>query len=365
MDGHDGGRSSRRRCRADQPPDACRLPDRKAKASPSWKTCRSGIIAPPTRKNTSAASRSSRRRHEKPVCRHVLRTGQRGSAALRRRRRHLAGRLHREVPHDFPPRFVNTGVAEQIMIGMVAGMAQRGLRPFAYTIATFSLYRPFEMVRDDLCYQNLPVTIVGIGGGVTYSTLGAPITPKKTWRSLAPSPIWPSSRPAIRERPKRPRAGAPPRSGARSICVSARRASPTSRSRHLTPWVSASCAGCARRRRLHPHLRPDHEARFRGRRAVCATGRSAAIVSVHTLKPLDVEGIWPASGSFKHVVVIEECAPNGGLAMRVKEIAWDRHAPAGSTLSRSRTSSSTATAATTTSSMRMGWASRKCLANSA
>ena len=59
------------------------------------------------------------------------------------------------------------------MIGMVAGMAQRGLRPFAYTIATFTLYRPFEMVRDDLCYQNLPVTIVGIGGGVTYSTLGA------------------------------------------------------------------------------------------------------------------------------------------------------------------------------------------------
>src|SRR3954470_1160727 len=74
---------------------------------------------------------------------------------------------------EFPRRFINTGVSEQIMIGMVAGMAQRGLRPFAYTIATFTLYRPFEMVRDDLCYQNLPVTIVGIGGGVNYSTLGA------------------------------------------------------------------------------------------------------------------------------------------------------------------------------------------------
>src|SRR5436305_12499472 len=74
---------------------------------------------------------------------------------------------------EFPARLINTGVAEQIMVGMAAGMAQRGLRPFAYTIATFTLYRPFEMVRDDLCYQNLPVTIVGIGGGVTYSTLGA------------------------------------------------------------------------------------------------------------------------------------------------------------------------------------------------
>ena len=73
----------------------------------------------------------------------------------------------------YPDRFINTGVAEQIMIGMTAGMAQQGMRMVAYTIATFSLYRPFEFLRDDICYQNLPVTIVGIGGGVTYSTLGA------------------------------------------------------------------------------------------------------------------------------------------------------------------------------------------------
>ena len=73
---------------------------------------------------------------------------------------------------DFPNRFINTGVAEQVMIGLCAGMAQRGLRPFAYTIATFSVFRPYEMIRDDLCYQDLPVTVVGIGGGVTYSTLG-------------------------------------------------------------------------------------------------------------------------------------------------------------------------------------------------
>jgi transketolase len=73
---------------------------------------------------------------------------------------------------EFPDRFINVGVAEQSMIGICAGMALRGYRPVAYTIATFALYRPFEMVRDDLCYHNLPVTVVGIGGGVTYSTLG-------------------------------------------------------------------------------------------------------------------------------------------------------------------------------------------------
>ena len=73
---------------------------------------------------------------------------------------------------DFPDRFVNVGVAEQSMIALCAGLALRGCRPFAYTIATFSIYRPFEQVRVDVCYQNLPVTIVGIGGGLAYSTLG-------------------------------------------------------------------------------------------------------------------------------------------------------------------------------------------------
>ncbi len=66
---------------------------------------------------------------------------------------------------EFPASFINCGVAEQAMIGIAAGLALRGMRPFCYTIATFALYRPFEMVRVDLCYQNLPVIIVGMGAG--------------------------------------------------------------------------------------------------------------------------------------------------------------------------------------------------------
>ena len=73
---------------------------------------------------------------------------------------------------QYPERFINVGVAEQSMIGICAGLALKGCQPFAYTIATFALYRPFEMVRDDLCYQNLPVTVVGMGAGIIYSTLG-------------------------------------------------------------------------------------------------------------------------------------------------------------------------------------------------
>jgi transketolase len=54
-----------------------------------------------------------------------------------------------------------------------------------------------------------------------------------------------------------------------------------------------------------------------------ASGKSVAIVSVHTLKPLDRRGLVDILQSFAQVIVIEECAPNGSLAMRVKELAWD------------------------------------------
>src|ERR1700680_1389482 len=73
---------------------------------------------------------------------------------------------------EYPERFINVGVAEQSMIGICAGLELKGRPTFAYTIAPFSLCRPFEMVRDDLCYQNLPVTVVGMGAGVIYSDHG-------------------------------------------------------------------------------------------------------------------------------------------------------------------------------------------------
>ena len=74
---------------------------------------------------------------------------------------------------NFPNRVVDAGVSEQAMISMAAGLAIEGYRVFAYTIANFSLYRPFEQLRVDLAYQNLPVTVVGVGAGLSYPALGS------------------------------------------------------------------------------------------------------------------------------------------------------------------------------------------------
>jgi transketolase len=71
-----------------------------------------------------------------------------------------------------PDRFINAGVAEANMIGFAAGMSLAGFNIFVYNIIPFILYRCYEQVRNDICYQRLPISLVGIGSGLTYAPSG-------------------------------------------------------------------------------------------------------------------------------------------------------------------------------------------------
>jgi len=73
----------------------------------------------------------------------------------------------------FPRRFFNMGVAEQNMIGVAAGLALSGKIVFVYSIVPFVTMRCLEQIRNDLCFHNLDVRIVGIGAGLTYGPAGA------------------------------------------------------------------------------------------------------------------------------------------------------------------------------------------------
>lgn len=72
----------------------------------------------------------------------------------------------------FPKRFLNAGVAEQSMTGIAAGLAREGYHVFTYSIANFPTLRCLEQIRNDVCYHNLPVTIVSVGAGLAYGNLG-------------------------------------------------------------------------------------------------------------------------------------------------------------------------------------------------
>lgn len=73
---------------------------------------------------------------------------------------------------NIPDQYINTGLAEQNMIGVAAGLALSGKKIFTFSITPFALMRCFEQIRVDVCYQNLDVTIIGVGAGFAYSTSG-------------------------------------------------------------------------------------------------------------------------------------------------------------------------------------------------
>ncbi|SDN06688.1 transketolase C-terminal domain-containing protein [Siphonobacter aquaeclarae] len=77
------------------------------------------------------------------------------------------------VQASLGPRFINAGVAEQNMVGMAAGMAYKGYKVICYSIAPFVVYRCHEQFRNDVCLHNLPVFLVGNGGGYGYGIMGS------------------------------------------------------------------------------------------------------------------------------------------------------------------------------------------------
>jgi transketolase len=73
---------------------------------------------------------------------------------------------------DFPDQFFDFGISEEHMITAAAGMASCGKIPFVYTAGAFLAYRCLEFIRDDICFQQQNVKIVGMGSGLAWSTLG-------------------------------------------------------------------------------------------------------------------------------------------------------------------------------------------------
>ena len=71
-----------------------------------------------------------------------------------------------------PDRFINCGVAEQNMTGVACGLAMEGNIAITYSIANFPTLRCLEQIRNDVCYHNVNVKIVIIGGGLAYGALG-------------------------------------------------------------------------------------------------------------------------------------------------------------------------------------------------
>ena len=215
-------------------------------------------------------------------------------------------------------RFYNCGIAEANMMGMAAGMAMSGLRPFVYTITPFTTTRCFEQIRVDVCYHHAPVVIVGTGSGLSYSELGP------THHSLEDMAI-------LRTLPgMRVLAPCDANELRQALHEVLKDDSPT--------YIRIGKKGEAD---IHPSLpdlklgkvlviRPGTDVALlcagnmmadtlKAADLLAASGISAEVVSFHTVKPLDADYLQQAASRFKLLVTVEEHSRIGGFGSAVAE----------------------------------------------
>lgn len=73
-----------------------------------------------------------------------------------------------EFQKKYPKQFINTGITEQSFTGIAAGLASAGWKPYVYSMVPFVIMRNYEQLRNDICYANLNVKLIGAVGNVHY-----------------------------------------------------------------------------------------------------------------------------------------------------------------------------------------------------
>ena len=234
-----------------------------------------------------------------------------------------AGKINKFQKNN-PKNFLNVGVSEQTMIGVSAGLAMEGKRVFAYTISTFSLYRPFEMIRVDLCYQNLPVTIVGMGAGTIYSNLGGTHLTQEDISVARSVPnlniIAPCDPLELKEAIK--------------FCANKSRnpiylrIGKTGEKNYTKNSVDKWKFGNLRKIQKGKDLcflsfGPIIKKAFDISKKLSDKGINPEIYSCHTLKPFDFSGLKNIFKKFKRIIVVEDHSKIGGLASIVKQHAFE------------------------------------------
>lgn len=215
-------------------------------------------------------------------------------------------------------RFINCGVAEANMVSVAAGMALAGLRPVTYTINSFATTRCYEQIRVDVCYHHLPVVIVGVGGGLSYATLGAT---HHSCEDLAIMRVLPNL--AV-------------------VCpcdpVETRLALRAALSHGGPVYIRLGKKGETKVHSVEPEFKIGEAIVVRPGKNVCILsignampialeaadqldqkGISTQVVSFHTLKPLDEKCLKEVFGAFKTVATLEEHSVLGGLGGAVAE----------------------------------------------
>jgi transketolase len=211
-----------------------------------------------------------------------------------------------------PEQIVEVGIAEQNLVGMAAGLASAGKIVYAVSPASFLTARALEQIKNDVCYSDRPVKLVGISAGVSYGALGsthhsthdlAALRAIENLTIIVPADNFETAQAvqaaAAMEHPvylrfgKRPLAHLHPPQTEFAV------------GQALTVRAGADIAFIAIGETVHPALMAARELE--------AEGMSARVISMHTVKPLDTDALIRAAGECRAIVTVEEHSVFGGL----------------------------------------------------
>ena len=224
---------------------------------------------------------------------------------------------------NYPDNFINVGVAEQQMTGLATGLALEGKTTFTYSIANFATLRCLEQIRNDAAYHGANVNVVCIGGGFSYGALGishhatedlAILRSIPDITVVAPCGYWETmaANAAIAQEPGTAYLRLDKSAGDDSA---------------ITAGVSFRL-GCART--LHQGMDCTIitaggilEEVQKATAELSSKKIAARVISMHTIKPIDVETVLTAATETNALITVEEHTVNGGLGSAVLEVLAD------------------------------------------
>jgi transketolase len=220
---------------------------------------------------------------------------------------------------EYPDRFFMEGIYEQHLIGMAAGLAFAGKVPYINTIATFLTRRCYEQILVDLCIHDLPVRLVGSGGGTVYAPLGSTHMANEDIAMLRVIPNMTVIAPCDAEEMKRlmPQTLDWPH----PIYIRLAKGGDEVVSREDIPFEIGKAISLREGRDILYITTGITTARaLLAAELLNKRGIDAGVLHVHTVKPLDSEGILQAVSPAKLVMSIEEHRLTGGLGSAVAEL---------------------------------------------
>jgi transketolase len=211
-----------------------------------------------------------------------------------------------------PGQIVEVGIAEQNLVGVAAGLASAGKIVYAVSPASFLTARALEQIKNDVCYSDQPVKLVGISAGVSYGALGSTHHSTHDLAALRAieniTIIVPADNLETAQAIQAAAAMEHPvylRFGKRPLPHLHRPQTQFTVGKALTVCEGTDVAFIATGETVHPALMAARELETE-----CL---SARVISMHTVKPLDTDALIRAASECRAVVTVEEHSVFGGL----------------------------------------------------